>query len=98
MDRTRVFLIIWTAVLFIAYMNNNQGPKVVTPDQQSLLDSVSPAKGPLSTGEPITLANENLKVKIDADGSLVSALVLRYNEDIVEHKIVPDEVVKALQA
>lgn len=93
MDRTRLFLIIWTALLFFMLMNNSSSPGKMTPEQQAIADAAAPASGPIAPGEPLKLANENLKVRIDADGSLVSAHVLRYDEEILEKKLQPDDVV-----
>lgn len=93
MDRTRLFLIIWTALLFVMLMNNSSTPGKLNADQQLIADAAAPATGPVSTGEPLVLANENLKVRIDPDGSLTSARVLRYDEEILEHKMHPGEVV-----
>ena len=94
MDKSRIFLIIWTVVLLLVLANNNTAPKALTPEALTAFEAAQPATGALTPGDPITVSNENLKVKIDPDGSLVSAIVQRYDEEIVHRKMVPDEIVR----
>lgn len=92
MDKNRILLFIWLSMGLVLLMNSSKTSGTLTPEQQAIYDAAAPATGPVTPGEALTLANENLKVKIDPDGSLVAANVLRYDEEIVLKKFQPEDL------
>lgn len=97
MDRTRLIFVIWACMLFILWRNQSSSPTVLTAEAQAAIDAAQKPAGAANTAAHIVLANEHLRVHVDADGSLVSGIVQRYDEEIVSRKLVPDEIVRHWQ-
>ena len=85
---------IWT-LMFWLYLNfMKPGQTVLTPDQQAAVNSAASPTGKALTGDPAELTNPDLTVRIAPDGSLITAKVHRYDEEILQRQFVPEEIFK----
>lgn len=97
MNQSRLLnvLFLWSGFFLILWMTSrNQGPAKLTPEQQAAVAAAATPAGPMLAAKPLELANEDLKVTLAPDGSLVRADVLQFQENLFELGFTPEDIVQ----